>query len=149
MPAAGVDLSDTIIMNDATNSLVYETTLQSIQNAMGISKSPTYFSVDSSGNFQNSGNVSDDTQGFGIITPAPESSGNGFVISFSKTQSDTRYMINFTVETPLVFGGADYAISAWVPSSLKTTSGFTILYDKGGSGTGLGAPELTNFQLYK
>lgn len=149
VPAAGVDLSDTIIMNDATNSLVYETTLQSIQNAMGISKSPTYFSVDSSGNFQNSGNMSDDTQGFGTITPTLESSGNGFVISFSKTQSDNRYMINFTVEAPLVFGSADYAISAWVPSSLKTTSGFTILYDKGGSGTGLGAPELTNFQLYK
>ncbi len=150
VPVAGVDLSDTIIMNDATNSSVYETTLQSIKDAIVTSRAPTAFSVDKSGNIQNSGNYADDTQGFGTISTTLESSGYGFVISFAQTQSNTNYMINFTIEQPTTSsGGTDYAISAWVPSSAKTTSGFTILYDKGGSGTGLGPPELTNFQLYR
>lgn len=143
------DLTDTVIINQASSSVVYEATLQSIKDAIVSSKAPTYFSVDKSGNFQNNGNKADNTQGFGTISVALESSSNGFVISFSKTMPNTNYMINFTVEEPLVSGGADYGVSAWVPSSLKTTSGFTILYDKAGTGTGLGVPELTNFQLYR
>ena len=145
----GFGLTDTVIINQASSSVVYEATLQSIKDAIITSQVPVAFSVDASGNIQNGGNRADDPQGFGNITPTLNSSGTGIDISFAKTLSDRNYMINFTVEEPLVFGGADYAVSAWVPSASKTTSGFTILYDKGGSGTGLGSPELTNFQLYR
>jgi hypothetical protein len=148
-PATGFSLTDTVIINQASSSVVYEATLQSIKDAVVTSQVPAAFSVDASGNIQNSGNIADDPQGFGTITPTLESSGNGFVISFAKTLSNTNYMINFTVEEPLVDGGADYGVKAWVPSANKTTSGFTILYDKGGTASGLGAPELTNFQLYR
>jgi hypothetical protein len=148
-PGGGWDLTDTVIINQASSSVVYEATLQSIKDAVVTSPVPVAFSVDASANIQNSGNIADNPQGFGPITTAIGSSNTGIDISFGKTQLDTNYMINFTVEQPLVFGGQDYAVSAWVPSATKTRSGFTILYDKGGTGTGLGTPELTNFQLYR
>ncbi len=144
----GFGLTDTVIINDSSTSVVYEATLQSIKDAILTSQVPAAFSVDASGNIQNSGNIADDPQGFGTITAAINSSNTGIDISFAKTLSNTNYMINFTVEEPLVFGGADYGVKAWVPNATKTTSGFTILYDKGGTSTGLGTPELTNFQLY-
>lgn len=143
-------LTDTVIINQASTSVVYEATLQELKDAILTSNVPTAFSVDKNGNIQNSGNISDNTQGFGTITATLESSGNGFVISFAKTLSNTNYMINFTIEQPTTVsgGGGDGAASAWITSSNKTTSGFTILYDKDASGTGFGPPELTNFQLY-
>lgn len=144
-------LTDTVIINQASTSVVYEATLQELKDAILTSNVPTAFSVDKNGNIQNSGNISDNTQGFGTITATLESSGNGFVISFAKTLSNTNYMINFTIEQPTTASGGttDGAASAWITSSNKTTSGFTILYDKDASGTGLGPPELTNFQLYR
>jgi len=145
----GWGLTDTVIINQASSDVAYEATLQSIKDAVVTSQVPVAFSVDASGNIQNSGNIADNPQGFGPITTAINSAGDGIDISFSKTLDDTNYMVNFTVEEPLVSGGQDYAVNAWVPPASKTKSGFTILYDKGGTGTGLGVPELTNFQLYR
>jgi len=148
-PVAGVDLSDTIIMNDATNSLVYETTLQSIQNAIVTSKSPTYFSVNKAGNIANSGNIADDTQGFGTITTALNSSGDGIEVTFGTTQSGTSYIINFTLEEQQIDSGNNYAPRGYVATGAKNTGDFTLTYVKPNSSTSLGDPVLTNFQLYR
>lgn len=57
-------------------------------------------------------------------------------------------MVNFTVEEPYSSGGTDYPINAWIPSSSKNANSFIILYDKGGAGSGVGIPQLTNFIIY-
>ena len=148
-PAAGVDLSDTIIMNDATNSQVYEATLQSIKDAIVTSRAPTYFSVNKAGNILNSGNISDNTQGFGTITTALAASGDAIEVTFGTTQSGTSYIVNFTLEEQQIDSGNNYAPRGYVASGGKNTGGFTISYVKPGSSSSLGDPVLTNFQLYK
>ena len=110
---------------------------------------PTYFSVNSSGNIVNSGNIADNNQGFGTITTALNSGGTGITITFANTQSNSNYIINFTLEQPQIDSGNNYAPRGYVPSTSKSTSNFTIIYVKPSSIGGLGFPVLTNFQLYR
>ncbi len=144
-----VSATDTIIINDATDDNVKEVEVTKIF-VKGSTAAPLYFSVNRGGTLENNGNIASDTQGFGTtITSAYNSSSGAIKISFSgRASTSTDYMVNFTVEQPLSSGGADYAVSAWIPSSTKNATDFTIFYDKGGTGTGVGIPELTNFIIY-
>ena len=110
---------------------------------------PTYFSVNKSGNIANSGNIADDTQGFGTITTALNASSNSIKVSFGNAQGSTDYIINFTLEEQQVDTGQNYAPRGYVATGAKNTADFTLSYVKPGSSTSLGDPVLTNFQLYK
>jgi len=112
---------------------------------------PTSFSVDPSTSTPiiNSGNISNNTQGFGSITAAFTVGGTGVTITFANTQPNNNYMINFTLEQPQINAGSNYAARGYVPSTSKSTSGFTLIYVKPGSTGSLGDPVLTNFQLYR
>jgi len=112
-------------------------------------KIPTYFSVNKGGVLVNNGNISDDTQGFGTITTALNSSGDSIKVSFGTAQGSTDYIINFTLEEQQVDTGQNYAPRGYVATGAKNTADFTLSYVKPGSSTSLGNPVLTNFQLYK
>jgi len=114
-----------------------------------ITRPPTYFSVNKAGNIVNSGNISDDTQGFGTITTALTAGGESIKITFGTAQSGTSYIINFTLEEEQVDTGQNYAPRGYVATANKSTGDFMITYVKPGSSTSLGDPVLTNFQLYK
>jgi hypothetical protein len=107
---------------------------------------PTYFSVKGDGDMKNSGNKDLNTQGFGLITSAASGSHNIVVTFLSRVSTSEDYMINFTVEAPDPGGGSPFATSAYV--SAKTATSFTLTYTKGGTGAGLGSPQLTNFIIY-
>jgi hypothetical protein len=144
-----VSPTDTVIINQASTDDVKEVEVTKLF-VKGSTAAPLYFSVDKNGNIQNSGNIASDTQGFGTsIVPALNSGTGAVKISFSgRASTSTDYMVNFTVEQPLISGGTEYAVSAWIPSSTKSATDFIILYDKGATGSGQGFPELTNFIIY-
>ena len=142
-----VSPTDTVIINQASTDDVKEVEVTKLFTK-GSTAAPLYFSVDKNGNIQNSGNIASDTQGFGTITSSVSGVG-ALKISFNnRSSTSTDYMVNFTVEAPFITGGTDYAVSAWIPNSTKSATDFIVLYDKGGSGTGLGFPQLTNFIIY-
>jgi len=107
---------------------------------------PTYFSVKGDGDMKNSGNKDLNTQGFGLINSAASGSHNIVITFSSRVSTSEDYMINFTVEAPDPGGGSPFATSAYV--SAKTATSFTLTYTKGGTGAGLGSPQLTNFIIY-
>jgi hypothetical protein len=144
-----VSPTDTVIINQASTDDVKEVEVTKLF-VKGSTAAPLYFSVDRNGNIQNSGNKASDTQGFGTsIVPTLNSGTGELKISFSgRASTSTDYMVNFTIEQPIISGGTEEAVSAWIPSSTKNANDFIIKYDKGASGSGQGFPELTNFIIY-
>lgn len=110
---------------------------------------PTYFSVGQVGlgaDKINEGNISSNTQGFGEITVSGSQSTRSYSISFANNQSDTNYMVLFTVEDPFIQVPNKYPVVAYVQN--KAVGGFDLLL-KTSDGT-LVQNQLArvNFQLY-
>jgi len=110
---------------------------------------PTYFSVGQvglGGDKINEGNISSNTQGFGEITVSGNQSTKSYSISFENNQSDTNYIVLFTIEDPFIQSTNKYPVVAYVQN--KAVGGFDLFLETS-DGTLVPAQLVrVNFQLY-
>ncbi len=144
--SAALERTDKVLINVAKQSNeVQKISIEDLLNLSGFAPA-TYFSVKADGTMANNGNWNLSTQGFGVITSATSGTSDIVITFANRTSTSTDYMINFTIESPDPGGGSPFATSAYV--SAKTARSFKLTYTKGGTGAGLGSPQLTNFIIY-
>jgi hypothetical protein len=110
---------------------------------------PTYFSVGQvglGGDKINEGNISSNTQGFGDITVSGSQSTRSYSISFANNQSDTNYIILFTVEDPFIQQLNKYPVAAYVQN--KAVGGFDLFLKTSDGSLVPNQLARVNFQLY-